>query len=129
MSGSRAGGEDPGLQAERTLLSWQRTVASLVVVAALYLRDPGVLVVAGTHRQVDGRLLVVGLLLAAAGVLIAVLRVRWRRTRHGVLDHRTGAPPAPLAPPWLIVAVSGIVVGLGVAVLADVGLGWTGVPP
>jgi putative membrane protein len=71
---SREPRERPGLQAERTALSWERSAIGLLVIGAILLfRQPGPLAVGRT-------------LLAAAAVLLAVLvlglgRRRRRRTR------------------------------------------------
>ncbi|GAB3478248.1 DUF202 domain-containing protein [Nocardiopsis coralliicola] len=89
---------DPGLQAERTLLSWQRTVILLVAVALLYVRDPFASP-AGPTAAADPlvRVAVALLPLAVAAVAVVLLRRRWRRAGHGLYDRRTGRPPAPLA--------------------------------
>lgn len=91
---------DPGLQAERTALAWQRTMAGLFVVALLCLRDP--------------RTAPALLLWPAAGVavlcLVIILRLRIRTRRD--------TPPAPLAGRSAIVATSAGVIVLGLVTLA-----------
>ncbi|MDT0304785.1 DUF202 domain-containing protein [Streptomonospora wellingtoniae] len=105
-----------GLQAERTLLAWQRTVIVVIVVAVLYLRDP--LEPGGAQQGGDPlyRLFPVLGVLAALGVLIVHLRRRWRATEHGLHDDRTGRPPAPVARPWALVLVSAASCLLAIAV-------------
>lgn len=104
MSGS--GAPDNGLQPERTLLAWQRTLFGLVAAVLLYLRIP----VGDTPGGAAGRLLVVSVLLGACAVLVVHLRWRWRRPSPA----RT-ARPAPLARPWTLVLLSAVVTGLAVA--------------
>ena len=76
---------DPGLQPERTELSWSRTALGIAVVAALVIR-------AGVIAE-DRALL-------AAGVLVAVLSGAalaagyWRR--RGLAEDPPRASPAPL---------------------------------
>nr|WP_255429765.1 DUF202 domain-containing protein [Streptomonospora sp. PA3] len=106
------------MQAERTLLAWQRTLILLFAVALLHLRDA---LQNGGAQPGDGawyRLLPAMVLLVALGVLVVHLRRRWRTTDHGVHDDRTGRPPAPVARPWALVLVSAVsgVLAVGVAV-------------
>ncbi|MFB9799380.1 DUF202 domain-containing protein [Streptomonospora salina] len=103
------------MQAERTLLAWQRTLIVLVAVALLYLRDP--LLPGGVQTGGDplNRLFPVLATLAALGGLIVHLRRRWRSTEHGLHDDRTGRPPAPVARPWAMVLVSAAACLLAVA--------------
>ena len=77
MSGPRE--RDPGLQPERTLLSWQRTLFLLAVVTLLYLRVPPEDTLAGTV----GQLIAVGILFGTSTVLAVHLQKRWRQTDHG----------------------------------------------
>ncbi|MEY9214149.1 DUF202 domain-containing protein [Thermobifida halotolerans] len=111
MSGPRK--RDSGLQPERTLLSWQRTLFLLIAVALLYLRIPAESIPAG----VFGQMAVVFTPLGAAIVLTAHLRLRWRRTDHGLHDESLGTPPAPLARPWTLILLSVAVMGLGTATI------------
>jgi uncharacterized membrane protein YidH (DUF202 family) len=111
-------GRDPGLQPERTLLAWQRTLIVVVAVALLYLRDP---FTGGPGAAGPGPLYRMGCVLAVAavaGVLMAHLRRRWRATAHGRHDDATGFPPAPVARPWALVLLSAGTLALAAAVAA-----------
>lgn len=106
---------DRGLQPERTLLAWQRTLFLLTVVTLLYLRIPPESTLAGTV----GQLIVVCLLCGTAITLAIHLERRWRRTDHGWYDGDAQAPPAPLALPWALLLLSATVVGIGVVTLVS----------
>lgn len=99
---------DSGLQPERTLLAWQRTLFGLAVVTLLYLRVP----VEDAPGGLAGQLAVVAVLLGVCAVLLLHLRRRWRRTAH---TRARGRPPAPLARPWTLVLLGVAVMGLGAA--------------
>ncbi|WP_017539715.1 DUF202 domain-containing protein [Nocardiopsis halophila] len=108
-------GRDPGLQPERTLLSWQRTVIVLVAVALLYVRDPfqdGGEPGPGALVRVAVALVPIG---AAAAAMVHVRR-RWRATGHGAHDDATGQAPAPLARGWVRVLVGAATAVFAVAV-------------
>ncbi|KIH97201.1 hypothetical protein LP52_20880 [Streptomonospora alba] len=107
------------MQAERTLLAWQRTLIVLVAVALLYLRDPLLPGGAQTGGEPLHRLFPVLGVLAALGVLIVHLRRRWRITEHGLHDDTTGRPPAPVARPWALVLMSAAACLLAVAAAAS----------
>ena len=98
---------DSGLQPERTLLAWQRTLFGLAVVTLLYLRIP----VENVPGGLAGQLAVVAVLFGVCAVLLLHLRRRWRRTARA-----RGRPPAPLARPWTLVLLSVTVMGLAAAI-------------
>ncbi|GAB3206547.1 DUF202 domain-containing protein [Marinactinospora thermotolerans] len=122
---SRRPGRDPGLQPERTLLSWQRTLIVVIATVLLYVRDPFHDVTAATGRAVEAlhRLPIGLVVLAVAGVLMVHVRRRWRATDHGCHDDATGTPPAPVARPWALFLLSGSVAALGVVVAVTAVLG------
>ncbi|MBV2365081.1 DUF202 domain-containing protein [Streptomonospora nanhaiensis] len=120
---SHPGPRDSGLQPERTLLAWQRTVIVFVAVALLYLRDPFEDPAVGGGVDPLYRLAAVLAVVAAVGVLIAHLRRRWRATAHGLHDDATGNPPAPVARPWALVLLSAATAALALVVAAGALLG------
>ncbi|MEV2278334.1 DUF202 domain-containing protein [Nocardiopsis sp. NPDC049922] len=117
------GGEDrdPGLQPERTLLSWQRTLILVVVVGVLYMR--GSLVGAAPALPVAPPIVrfatLVGLLFVCC-VLALHLWYRWRRTGRGLRDPVTGRPPPTLARPWAMGLLSVGVLGLSLVLVVSV---------
>ncbi|WP_017595217.1 DUF202 domain-containing protein [Nocardiopsis potens] len=125
MSRPAEGGarRDPGLQAERTLLAWQRTVIVLVVVALLYVRDP---FQEGAPQDPGGTFLRAAVALLPVGIAIAAavhVRRRWRadgRRAHGGAAH---GPAAPLARSWMRILISAgtCVFAIAVALSALIG--------
>ncbi|WP_369974535.1 DUF202 domain-containing protein [Nocardiopsis sp. FIRDI 009] len=112
---------DPGLQPERTLLSWQRTLILVFVVGLLYLRGslvPGDTAVAQAPMGV--RLATLTLLLLLCAVLALHLWYRWRRTGRGLRDPATGGPPPTLASPWALGLLSAGVLGVCVVLVLTV---------
>lgn len=101
---NRPPARDSGLQPERTLLAWQRTLFGLAVVTLLYLRVPA----EDAPGGLTGQLAVVAVLFGVCAVLLLHLRRRWRRTARA-----RGRPPAPLARPWTLVLLGVAVMGLG----------------
>lgn len=112
---------DPGLQPERTLMSWQRTLILLAVVGLLYLRgpfEPGSVVVPEVAPLLRVSVMAFTLVLGAG--LGLYLWLRWRRTAHGLRDPKTGRPPLSVARPWAMVLLSVGVFALTVVVVMTV---------
>ncbi|MBQ1083507.1 MULTISPECIES: DUF202 domain-containing protein [unclassified Nocardiopsis] len=112
---------DPGLQPERTLLSWQRVLILLTVVGLVYLRgplDPGSTVVPEVSPALRAGVMAFTLLLGAG--LGLHLWLRWRHTRHGLREPGTGRPPLSVARPWAMVLLSAGVLALTLFVVATV---------
>ncbi|OLT27117.1 hypothetical protein BJF83_19110 [Nocardiopsis sp. CNR-923] len=111
----------PGLQPERTLLSWQRTLILVVVVGVLYMR--GSLVGAEPDLPVAPpivRFATLIFLLLMCCVLGLHLWYRWRRTGRGLCDPVTGRPPLTVARPWALVLLCVGVLGLSVVLVLPV---------
>lgn len=76
--------QDTGLQAERTLLAWRRTLLSLLAVGALFLR----------WIPLQGRF-ALGLIAVALVAVLGIWLGQWRRYRvsiRGISENRTPAP-------------------------------------
>ncbi|GAA3731093.1 DUF202 domain-containing protein [Salinactinospora qingdaonensis] len=119
---------DPGLQPERTLMSWQRTLILVIVTTLLYVRDPFVDTLSAALTSPGATAITVARLFPALGVLVVCavvlmhLRRRWRSTEHGRHDDATGRPAAPLARPWALIVVSLAVALLSAAVVVTAAL-------
>lgn len=114
-------GRDPGLQPERTLLSWQRMLILLAVVGLLYLRgpiEPGSAPVPEVGLELRVGVMAFTLLLGAG--LGTHLWLRWRRTDHGLREPGTGRPPLSVARPWAMVLLSTGVLALTAVVVLTV---------
>ncbi|MDH0748166.1 DUF202 domain-containing protein [Pseudomonas sp. GD03842] len=76
--------DDPGLQPERTLLAWRRTLMTLLVVCTLFLRwIPRFGLIALLPIMVS----------LAAGILIQIgLNARYRKSAKGLKQERIPAP-------------------------------------
>lgn len=94
---------DPGLQPERTALSWSRTALLVAVNALLALRTGFV--------EGEDWLVVTGVVLVGAAAAVAA--VGTVRRRH--LESGRFAPPA-----WLIVAISAVTGAAAVAGIASI---------
>lgn len=78
------GHDDPGLQPERTLLAWRRTLLTLIVVCTLFLRwIPQFDVIA---------LLPIIVSLAASLLIQLALNSRYRKSARGMKNERIPAP-------------------------------------
>ncbi|MDO5743285.1 MAG: DUF202 domain-containing protein [Micrococcaceae bacterium] len=102
MSSARPGPkhQDPGLQPERTVMSWGRTTLSLSVASLVFLRWL-------PHYGV-GILLMVALALLVAGSIYGTQRYRYARSSLGISAEQLHADVVA------IFAMSGSVLGLGV---------------
>lgn len=114
MTDSTADGEpfDPGLQPERTLLAWQRTVLALGVGCAVAMRLTAPYL--GVPAVVAG---ITGLVLATIAYL--GVRFRYRRT-HAAL---TGSATLHSVSAWPLVALAGSALTLGLIAALAVGRG------
>ncbi|WP_306367657.1 DUF202 domain-containing protein [Nocardiopsis sp. CC223A] len=116
---------DPGLQPERTLLAWQRTLVLLVVVGLLFLR--GELTEGATSVPQAPPVLRMALMIAFLFVAASVglhLWLRWRRSREGLRDpDGTGGPLRSVSAPWAMFLLCGAVLVLAVVQIAAVLLG------
>lgn len=95
---ARRSGADPGLQPERTVLSWGRTMVSLFTASCIFLKwIPG-------HGMFVAVLFVLSL--SAGFAIMFSQRHRYHRSVHGVHHGQ------PAADPLGVFATSGIVVAL-----------------
>ncbi|WP_285734002.1 DUF202 domain-containing protein [Nocardiopsis sp. ATB16-24] len=112
---------DPGMQPERTLLSWQRTLILLVIVGLLFFRGE---LVPGEGGPLEAPLVMRTVTMVAVLVLTAVLGLhvwlRWRHNGHGVRAPDTGGPPSYVARPWAMLALCGGVLAMSCVLLATV---------
>ena len=102
--------EDPGLQPERTVMSWGRTVLALGVVALTFVR---------WYPEVGVTALAPALIAAVIGLLImARQRSRYRRQSQGIVQ---GAVRPATASVLGLTASAAVLAGLGILALATLG--------
>lgn len=78
---------DPGLQPERTVMAWGRTLLALLTVSAIFLRW------LPTHGPFV--LALISMAVVAAAWIFATQRIRYRRTSHGInAEHINANVPA-----------------------------------
>ncbi|PQZ86979.1 hypothetical protein CQ018_18250 [Arthrobacter sp. MYb227] len=92
--------QDPGLQPERTVMSWGRTTLALCVAAMVFARWL-------PHYGI-GMLVLISLCLLAAGGIYFTQRKRYKESSHGIVRERIHADVVA------VFAMSAIVIGLGV---------------
>ncbi|WP_146339952.1 DUF202 domain-containing protein [Nesterenkonia sp. NBAIMH1] len=95
--------EDPGVQPERTLLAWTRTLLLLLVLAGFLLRWI-------PYQGAAVLTLVGGCSLVALGIFVGE-RARYRRAVHGILDE---SYPAAVRS---VLGLTAAVMGIGLAAL------------
>lgn len=100
------GHDDPGLQPERTLLAWRRTLLTLIVVCTLFLRwIPHFGLIA---------LLPIIVSLAASLLIQLALNSRYRKSARGLRNERIPAPLREVVVLGTTVIVLGVVGGYAV---------------
>lgn len=92
--------KDPGLQPERTVMSWGRTTLSLCVAALVFMR--------WLPHYGAGILAMVVLCLVAAGSIYATQRRRYAMASHGIAAERLRADVVA------VLTMSCAVLGLGI---------------
>lgn len=100
---------DPGLQPERTLLAWRRTILALAVGLAVSVRWSWAMWPVGATW---GGIVVFGLLAAA----YSLSTWRYRRVHRSLITHSSGLP----SPGGAIALVTVVAVGIGIVALGSV---------
>ncbi len=102
-------------------MSWQRTLALVLVVGLLHMRGalvPGEAAVPEAPPQV--RVVLMVALLIVFAVVSTHLWVRWRRSTMGTRDPVTGGTPTNVARPWAMLLLCAVTLGMSVLLLATV---------
>jgi len=100
-------------------MSWQRTLALVLVVGLLHMRGalvPGEAAVPEAPPQV--RVAVMVALLLVFAVVSTHLWVRWRRNALGTRDPATGGAPTNVARPWAMLLLCAVALGMSVLLVA-----------
>jgi hypothetical protein len=95
-----AGHDDPGLQPERTILSWTRTLAALVTVSLLFVR--------WYTREGVVTLVPAVVAVMTASAIHLTQRRRYRRTVDGIIFERVRDAAGPVLATAAICAVLGV---------------------
>ncbi|WPR64149.1 DUF202 domain-containing protein [Glutamicibacter protophormiae] len=101
---------DPGLQPERTVMAWARTLVSFLVVCGVFLR--------WAPHYGTGVLVLVGIAACTAGGIYLSQRRRYSRMAHGVKNERIHADVAAV----LVMTGAMLALGGSAIVLVAVGL-------
>lgn len=102
-------------------MSWQRTLALVLVVGLLYMRGalvPGEVAVPEAPPQV--RVAVMVALLIVFAVVSTHLWVRWRRTDLGSREPATGGTPTNVAGLWAMLLLCAVALSLSVLLVVTV---------
>lgn len=102
-------------------MSWQRTLALVLVAGLLYMRGalvPGEAAVPEAPPQVRVAAMVALLIVFAA--VSTHLWVRWRRTALGTRDPETGVAPTNVARPWAMFLLCAVTMAMSVLLVVTV---------
>ncbi|MFJ2618670.1 DUF202 domain-containing protein [Glutamicibacter sp. NPDC087344] len=101
---------DPGLQPERTVMAWGRTLISFLVVAGVFLR--------WQPHYGSGILIMIGIALCTAAGIYLSQRRRYARMAHGVKNERIQADVVAV----LVMTCAMLALGAGAIVLVALGV-------